>query len=142
MTVAALSTMTMSLVAGCDDDDALTLDRAADVDSGDAAATGLFGQADVTFNGVTASISGVTCTNDGRFVLSPIVSDAFTLNVDGDPVADDWSVQVVQPGEPAVVWTASAPTVGVDGDAVAGSAQMQRADDPTTTAALTFVVDC
>ena len=40
------------------------------------------------------------------------------------------------------MWTAVEPTVDVDGDALAGSAQMQRADDPTVTAALAFVVDC
>lgn len=132
----------MSLAASCSDDDALTINDAAEVDSGNAAATGLFGAADVTFDGVTASISGVTCTNESRFVVSPIVSDTFTVSVDGDPVAGTWNVQVTQPGDPDVVWTAAAPTVAVDGDTVAGSAQMQRVDDPTVTAELAFVVDC
>lgn len=135
----AAALVTMSLVTGCSDDDTLTLDEAAEVDAGAAA---LFGQADFTFNGVTASVSDVTCTNEGRLVVSPIVRDGLTLNVDGDPLTDDWNVQLNQLGDPEVVWTATERTVEVDGDVVAGSAQMQRADDPTITAALTFVVDC
>jgi hypothetical protein len=140
--LATMSLVTMSLVTGCGDDATLTLDEAAEVDRGDAAAAGQFGAADVTFNGVTASSSGVTCSNDGRLVVSPIVSDAFTLEVDGDPVAGDWNVRLVQAGDPAVVWTASEPTVDVDADVVNGSARMQRADNPAITAALAFVVEC
>ena len=41
-----------------------------------------------------------------------------------------------------MVWNALDPTVDLDDDALAGSAQMHRADDPTVTAALAFVVDC
>jgi hypothetical protein len=140
--LAAMSLVTMSLVTGCGDDDTLTLDEAADVDRGDAAVAGLFGAADVTFNGVTASSSGVTCSNDGRLVVSPIVTDTFTLEVDGDPVSGDWNVRLVQAGDPAVVWTATEPTVDVEADVLTGSAPMQRADDPAITAALAFVVDC
>ena len=139
---AALAVATMSLVTACSDDDTLRLDGAAEVDSGDAAAAALFGQADFTFNGVTASVSGVTCSNEDRLVVSPIVSDGLTLNVDGDPAADDWNVGLIQLGDPEVVWTATERTVEVNDDAIAGTAQMQRADDPTITAALTFVVDC
>ena len=139
---AAVAVATMSLVTACSDDDALRLDEAAEVDSDDAAAAALFGQADFTFNGVTASVSGVTCTNEARLVVSPIVSDGLTLNVDGDPAADDWNVGLIQLGDPEVVWTATERTVEVDDDAIAGSAQMQRVDAPTITAPLSFVVDC
>lgn len=131
----------MSLVTGCSDDDTLTLDEAAEVDT-DAGAAALFGQADFTFNGVTASVSNVTCTDEDRLVVSPIVSDGLTLNVDGDPAADDWNVGLIQLGDPEVVWTATERTVEVDDDAIAGTAQMQRVDDPTITAPLSFVVDC
>ena len=92
--------------------------------------------------GVTASVSGVTCTNEGRFIVSPIVGDTFTLTIDGDPTAGEWNVVVTEPGDPAMVWNALDPTVDLDGDALAGSAQMHRADDPTVTAALAFVIDC
>ena len=135
----AVALVTTSLVTGCSDDDTLKLDEAAEVDAGAAA---LFGQADFTFNGVTASVSDVTCTNEGRLVVSPIVRDGLTLNVDGDPVTDDWNVQLIQLGDPEVGWTATERTVEVDDDAIAGSAQMQRADDPTITAPLSVVVDC
>ncbi|MGH9133253.1 MAG: hypothetical protein ACRDZZ_04895, partial [Ilumatobacteraceae bacterium] len=64
------------------------------------------------------------------------------LAVDGDPQGDEWTIRVVQPGDPEIVWTAIEPAVDLDGDTLAGSAQMQRADDPSVTAALAFVVDC
>jgi hypothetical protein len=133
---------------GCCYNDSLTLDQAAEVDSAatgsesDVATAGLFGTADVSFAGVTASIGGVSCSNEGRLVVTPIVSDSFTLLVDGDPAAGTWNVRVTQPGDPEVLWTAVDPSVDLDGDALAGNAQMQRADDPTVTATLAFVVDC
>ncbi len=64
------------------------------------------------------------------------------MTVDGDPTAGAWNIVVTEPGDPAMVWNALDPTVDLDGDALAGSAQMHRADDPTVTAALAFVVDC
>jgi hypothetical protein len=130
----------MSVVGGCGDDDVLSIDEAAVVDDSAIAATGLFGTADVSFDGVTASVSGVTCSTEGGVTVSPIVADMFTLTIGGTEGA--WDLRVVQPGTPEVVWTAIEPTVDVDGDALAGSAQMARADDPTITAALAFVVDC
>jgi hypothetical protein len=84
----------------------------------------------------------VTCADAGRVAVTPIVTDTFTLRIEGDPSADEWSIVVVQPGEPEIVWTAVAPEVDVDGDALAGSAQMERVGDPTDTADLVFVVDC
>ena len=87
------------------------------------AASGLFGTADVSFNGVTTSVSGVTCSTEGGVTVSPIVADTFTLTIGGSARA--WDVGVTQPGDPEMVWTAIEPTVDVDGDAVAGSAQMQ-----------------
>lgn len=140
--LAAVSFLTVSLVTACGDDDELSLDQAADVDADAAAITELHGAADVSFGGVTKAISGVTCSNEARFVVSPIVSDTFTLTVEGDPTADEWYIVVTEPGDPAMVWNALDPTVDLDGDALAGSAQMHRADDPTVTAALAFVVDC
>ena len=142
VTAITLAFLTMSLVTACGDDDDLSLDQAADVDaSADAAAvTELHGAADVSFGGVTAAISGVTCSNEAHFVVSPIVSDTFTLTVDGDPTAGAWNIVVTEPS--GMVWNALDPTVDLDGDALAGSAQMHRADDPTVTAALAFVVDC
>lgn len=140
ITLAAVSLLTVSLVTACGDDDELSLDQAADVDADAAAATELHGAADVSFGGVTAAISGVTCSNEGRFIVSPIVSDTFTLTVEGDPTADEWNIVVTEPS--GMVWNALDPTVDLDGDALAGSAQMHRADDPTVTAALAFVVDC
>jgi hypothetical protein len=130
-----------SLVAGCDRDDGLEIDEAADVDDASSAA-GLSGTADVSFDAVTTSVNGVTCNTESGVVVSPIVSDSFTLTIDGDPVADTWNLQVIQPGEPQLVWTAIEPTVDLDADALTGSAQMQRTDDATITAALAFVVDC
>ena len=140
--VVAIALVAMSLVAGCGDDDGLTLNEAAEVDNDAAAVTGLHGAADVSFGGVTASIGDVTCTNENHLVVSPIVSATFTLTVDGDPSAGAWNIEVTEPGDPEVVWTAVEPTVDLEGDTLAGSAQMQRADDPSVTAALAFVVDC
>ena len=140
ITLAAVSLLTFSLVTACGDDDELSLDQAADVDADAAAVTELHGAADVSFGGVTAAISGVTCSNEGRFVVSPIVSDTFTLTVEGDATAGEWNIVVTEPS--GMVWNALDPTVDLDGDALAGSAQMHRADDPTVTAALAFVVDC
>jgi hypothetical protein len=131
----------MSVASGCDDDDGFSIDDAAVVDdSGSAASAGLFGTADVSFDGATSSVSGVTCNMEGGVTVSPIVADTFTLTIGG--TAGAWDIQIVQPGAPELVWTAVEPTVDVDGDALAGSAQMQRADDATVTAALAFVVDC
>ncbi len=130
----------IAFVSGCDDDDGLSIDDAAVVDDSAIAATGLFGTADVSFNGVTYSLSGVTCSTEGGVTVSPIVADTFTLTIGGS--AGAWDVRLTEPGPPEVVWTAVEPNVDVDGDAVAGSAQMARADDPTATAALAFVVDC
>jgi hypothetical protein len=138
--LAAVSFLTVSLVTACGDDDELSLDQAAEVDADAAAVTELHGAADVSFGGVTAAISGVTCSNDAHFVVSPIVSDTFTLTVDGDPTSGAWNIVVTEPS--GMVWNALDPTVDLDGDALAGSAQMHRADDPTVTAALAFVVDC
>ena len=133
----------MALVTGCGDDDALSIDEAAEVDEGaSSAAAGLSGSADVSFDGVTVSVAGVTCSIDSGFVVSPIVGDSFTLTVAGDPASDTWNVAVTQSGDPDVAWVAEAPLVDVDGDSVAGSAQMHRADDRSVTAALAFVVDC
>ena len=140
--VVAIALVPMSLVAGCGDDDGLTLNEAAEVDNDAAAVTGLHGAADVSFGGVTASVGDVTCTNESRLVVSPIVSATFTLTVDGDPAAGDWNIEVTEPGDPELVWTAVEPTVDLEGDTLAGNAQMQRADDPSVTAALAFVVDC
>lgn len=144
---ALVALVAMSLVTACDDDETLSLDEAAEVDNGavaggDGSSVGLFGTADVTFDGVTASIGAVECRNEGHLEVTPIVSDSFTLIVAGDPDADTWNVRVTQPGDPEVEWTAAAPTVDLDGDALAGSAQMQRVDDPTVTAPLAFVIDC
>ena len=138
---AALAVAIAFLVA-CSDDEPLSIDQAAEVDTSSVAAASLSGTADATFDGVTATTSGVTCTNEDRLVVSPIVSDTFTLTVDGDPATGDWNVGVTQPGEPVVVWTAAESLVEVDGEVIAGNAQMQRADDPSVTAALAFVVDC
>ncbi|MGH9133774.1 MAG: hypothetical protein ACRDZZ_07545, partial [Ilumatobacteraceae bacterium] len=75
----------MSLVGACDDDETLSLDQAADVDDGavvigdEGGAGGPFGTADVSFDGVTASVGGVSCSNEARLVVTPIVSDSFTL---------------------------------------------------------------
>ena len=135
-----VSFLMVSLVTACGDDDQLSLDQAAEVDADAAAVTELHGAADVSFGGVTAAISGVTCSNEARFVVSPIVSDKFTLTVDGNPTAGEWNIVVTEPG--GMVWNAVDPTVDLDADALAGSAQMHRADDPTVTAALAFVVDC
>ena len=141
--VVAIALAAISLVTGCgDDDDGLTINEAAEVDNDAAAVTGLHGAADVSFGGVTASVGDVTCTNDGHLVVSPIAGATFTLTIDGDPAAGDWNIEVTEPGDPAVEWNAVEPTVDVEGDALAGSAQMQRADDPSVTAALAFVVDC
>ena len=140
--LAAMSLVTVSLVSGCGDDDELSLDQAADVDNDAAAVTELHGAADVSFGGLTAAVSGVTCTNESRFIVSPIVAETFTLTIDGDAAADEWFIVVNEPGDPATVWNALDPTVDLDGDALAGSAQMHRADDPTVTAALAFVIDC
>jgi hypothetical protein len=130
-----------SVASGCGDDDGLSIDEAAVVDgSSSAASSGLFGTADVSFNGATSSVSGVTCSMEGGVAVSPIVADTFTLTIGG--AAGAWDVRVTEPGAPEVVWTAVEPTVDVDGDALAGSAQMRRADDATVTAALAFVVDC
>ena len=93
-----MSFLTVSLVTACGDDDELSLDQAAEVDADAAAVTELHGAADVSFGGVTAAISGVTCSNEARFVVSPIVSDTFTLNVDGDPTAGEWNIVVTEPG--------------------------------------------
>jgi hypothetical protein len=134
--------VSMSLVTGCGDDDGLTLNEAAEVDNDAAAVTGLHGAADVSFGGVTASVSDVTCTNEGRLVVSPIVGATFTLTVDGDPATGAWNIVVTEPGDPAVVWNAVDPTVDLEDDTLAGSAQMRRADDPSVTATLAFVVDC
>jgi hypothetical protein len=131
------------LVTACRDDDALSIDEAAVVDDGaSSAAASLSGTADVSFDGVTASVADVTCSTESGFVVSPIVGDSFTLTVDGNPASDSWNVAVTQPGDPDVAWVAVAPMVDVDGDSVAGSAQMHRADDQAVTAALAFVVDC
>lgn len=140
--VVAIALATISLVTGCNDDAGLTLNEAADVDNDAAAVIGLHGAADVSFGGVTASVSDVTCSNEGRLVVSPIVGVSFTLTVDGDPATGEWNIEVTEPGDPGVTWNAMEPTVEVDGDTLAGSAQMHRADDPTVTAALAFVVDC
>jgi hypothetical protein len=132
----------MSVVAACsDDDDGLSIDEAAVVDDGATAAAGLFGTADISFDGVTSSVSGVTCSTDDGVTVSPIITDTFTLTIAGG-TAGTWDVRVTQPGNPELVWTAVEPTVEVDGDVLAGSAQVARADDPTITAALAFVVDC
>ena len=141
ITLAAVSFLTVSLLTACGDDDELSLDQAADVDADAAAVTELHGAADVSFGGVTAAISGVTCSNEAHFIVSPIVSDTFTLTVDGDPTAGVWNIVVTERAS-GMVWNALDPTVDLDGDALAGSAQMHRADDPTVTAALAFVVDC
>ena len=65
-----------AVVGGCGDDDGLSIDEAAVVDDSAIAATGLFGTADVSFNGVTSSVSGVTCSTDGGVTVSPIVADS------------------------------------------------------------------
>ena len=99
-----MSLVTVSLVSGCGDDDELSLDQAADVDNDAAAVTELHGAADVSFGGLTAAVSGVTCTNESRFIVSPIVAETFTLTVDGDPAAGQWFIVVTEPGDPAMVW--------------------------------------
>ena len=120
-----MSLLTVSLLTACGDDDELSLDQAADVDADAAAVTELHGAADVSFGGVTAAISGVTCSNEAHFVVSPIVSDTFTLTVDGDPTAGAWNIVVTEPS--GMVWNALDPTVDLDGDA----ARRQRPDAPS-----------